>query len=159
MGAAVGVGAALSALSTAVGTGFSAVAQDQAMRSELGRLERNREFAQRQRNDVIQRGEYDAARVEQAGNRVAESARAALGASGVSTTAGTVPGLFDASRANAAADAARVRANARRAAWGFEVEREDMLQQKLDVVESTILGQAGNAIQGTLGLLGSIPVG
>lgn len=108
--------------------------------------ENNAELARQQRNDVITRGAEEARGVEIEGRRTAAAAKTAVAASGVS--GGSMDDLVALSSANAAVDAATVRSNAVRAAWGFKAEEQEHKARARESREAGLLGALGTGLSG-----------
>jgi hypothetical protein len=110
--------------------------------------ENNAVLATRQANDAIQRGAYEARRMEIAGRRASASAAVAVEANGLSSTSGTMANLVDQSRLNAAADADTIRANAAREAWGYKNETDELRERARQTRRAGFLGALGTGIAG-----------
>jgi hypothetical protein len=81
------------------------------------------------RQSIRQQGEYDAQAVLAEGREAAGAAVAQIGASGVSSTSGSMANLIAANNINAATDANRVRADAVMRAWETDVAIINTLNQ------------------------------
>lgn len=82
----------------------------------------NRRFADRQARDVIDAGEFEATRYEQEVSRLLGSQRAIFGASMVDVNQGSAKALRAQTEAIGAEDAAQIRLNAARQAWGIRTQ-------------------------------------
>lgn len=82
----------------------------------------NRRFADAQARDVIDAGEFEATRYEQEVSQLLGSQRAIFGASGVDVNQGSAKALRAQTEAIGAEDAAQIRLNAARQAWGIRTQ-------------------------------------
>lgn len=99
-----------------------------------------------QRRDTLSRGGAEAGRVYAEGKNVGSEARAEIAAGNVDG-----PSLDTAvlqSRYNAALDAARLRANAAREAWGYANQAQDLRAQARESKRAGILGAFGTGLSG-----------
>lgn len=128
------------------GTAVGAAAQYRQGKFDQKVALNNATIADYQRRDVIQRGAADAARVEAEGRRFASDARTNIAAGNVEGTALDKAVLE--SSYNAALDAARLRANAARAAWGLKNEEDELRARARDAKEAGFLGAFGTSLSG-----------
>ena len=82
----------------------------------------NRRAADRQARDVIDAGEFEATRYEQEVSQLLGSQRAVLGASMVDVNQGSAKALRKQTERIGAEDAAQIRLNAARQAWGIRTQ-------------------------------------
>jgi hypothetical protein len=122
---AVAVGLA----STAISAGFQIASTVRANNAASQQAAANARLAGFQSADVTRQGAEQAAAIERSGRAAGAAALAAVGSNNVESTTGSVANMFAVGQANAAADAARARANAARAAWGVDQEQQDLLAQ------------------------------
>lgn len=131
-----GVGAAIQ-IGTSV---FGGISEQDAIRSqtqaqisqyqdEIVAADRNAQLARWNRSDVLQRGALAAGEALAAGRRETSAAVTAAGASGAAMT-GTNAGVVAQSGIASEIDADRIRSNAARQAWGYEIEEEEQLRTK-----------------------------
>lgn len=126
------------------GAAMQSYGQLKANQNEAAVARNNAVLAGYQRSDALLQGVEEASAIMRASDRITASGRAALGGSGIDANVGSVANLQAASAIHAAQDAARVRANAARAAWGFENEAQDHLARAKQLKEAGFLsGLAG----------------
>lgn len=130
------------------GTAVQAMAQKKQGDADAQVAANNAVVAGYQRNDALQQGAYAAGDIEAAGRRVIGTARAAVGASGVDSNAGSVPNIFTASAINASTDAAKTQSNAARSAWGYTNEVQDSLAKSRMAKQAGYLGALGTGLGG-----------
>ena len=82
----------------------------------------NRRFADRQARDVVEAGEFEATRYEQEVSQLLGSQRAIFGASMVDVNQGSAKSLRAQTERIGAEDAAQIRLNAARQAWGIRTQ-------------------------------------
>jgi hypothetical protein len=105
-------------------------------------------MARAQKSAALQKGATQARRAEIEGRRVGAAAQAAITATGVNPTEGSVANIPTASEIAATIDADRARANAARAAWGFEAEEEEYLYAGRRAEQAGVLGSLGAGLSG-----------
>jgi hypothetical protein len=142
------IGLGISIASTATATGLQAGAASKAGAAEAETAERNARLARAQRNAEIQRGGYEARRVEAEGRRVGAAAVTQVAKSGISTTSGSAAGAPLVSAMNAQADADRIRAAAARQAWGYETQQVDYRARAREARRAGFLGALSSGISG-----------
>lgn len=128
------------------GTALQAYSQYQKGKSEAAVADNNAVLVDRQGNDVLNRGEGQARKIEIAGEQIDASARtiqAAGNAVGVSVDNARI-----ASSLNAAADAEVTRANAAREAWGYKAQAQDLRAQASATRKAGFLGSLGTVLGG-----------
>jgi len=130
----------------AVGTAVSLYGKKQEGDYQSRIAQNNAQIAQWQQSGALQEGANQAAAIEAQGRQAEGAAKAAIGANGVSSTTGSMADVFSTNAMNTAADAARARANAARAAWGFANESQDAEAQARMIRRGTILGGVGQGI-------------
>lgn len=149
---ASGIGLATAGASTGLGVA-DALNQRQVLRNRAL-------IAARRRRQELNASNQQARDLELEAERYRSAGVAAAGASGVSSTTGTVAGAIGQSHVNAAIDASRIRNNAALRAWGFEQEEEDMRraadQAAFVGVTSSVLSGAAGATSSLSGLAGPI---
>lgn len=151
MGAAVMAGASIAA--QLGGQLLQARGQYQAGLAEEAQLRQNRALAELEAQDALKRGEVDAQRVLEEGRQVQGQAKAVLGASGAVATSGSALDVLVDTRLFSERDAAQVRANAQREAWGYRVQgaqlgfAETVARKRRQAgLTSSILGGIGTAV-------------
>jgi hypothetical protein len=106
----------------------------------------NAQLAEYERRDVIARGASEAELITREGRDTASAARAAIAAGNVEGPA--VQSAVTQSLVNSALDAARVRSNAARRAWGYENEAQDLRGRAKQAKQAGILGAFGTGLSG-----------
>jgi hypothetical protein len=147
---AIGVGAA-----SLIGAGISAYGQYQAGQAEGEIAKNNATLARYEAADAKQRGVQGAAEVMAQGRRTAASARTVLAGSGVDMTVGAPASIPAVSMINAARDAARVKANEARRAWGAKNEAQDQMARAKIAKRAGVLTAAGTSLAGIGGAAGA----
>lgn len=131
-----------------VGAAVSAKQQMDAAEYQAGVDENNARISGYRRDDAIQRGAYDARRVEIEGKTASEALRSQIEGGGISSTSGSAANAIATSRINAAADAARLRSNAAREAWGFANEEQDLRATSKFRKQAGYMGALGTGLSG-----------
>jgi hypothetical protein len=134
------------AIAGLAGTALSAYGQYRQGQYEADVADNNARLMDYQRRDAIQRGEYDASDIEKQGMRESSEARAVNAAGNVEGKGVDV--AADIPRYTSAIDAARVRAQAAREAWGFENEAQDLRARAKAQRKAGILGAFGTTLSG-----------
>jgi hypothetical protein len=130
----------------AAGTAISMYAQHRKGQAEGHVAENNAILARQQAGDAMVRGAEEARSAEIAGRNTASAARVAIGANGV--TGGSTDDIAAVSAANSAMDAATIRANAAREAWGFKSEAKSQSHYAKDAKTAGMLGALGTGLSG-----------
>lgn len=98
--------------------------------------------------DATQQGAYEAKRIENEGRATGNAARAAINANGIDSSSGSAADIITTSAVNAAADAARVKANTARAVWGFKAEQSMAKSRARQAGSAGWLGALGAGLSG-----------
>lgn len=133
---------------TAAATGVGLYAQKRKNDAEEELANNNAVIAGYQRGAALQQGAYAARRTEIEGRHVAASALAATSVNGVDSSVGSPAAAITASGINAGIDASTIKANAARAAWGYEAQQQDILTQKRINKQAGYLGMLNTGISG-----------
>jgi hypothetical protein len=139
---------------TAIGTGVSIYSQIQQAKAQERMLRNQAQVAAWQRSDVLRQGAEQASMATAAGRQASAGALAAMGANNIESTSGSARNIFAMNEVEAARDAATIKANAIRQAWGIGVERRGALDQAKRVRRDAILGALGTGLSG-LGSIGA----
>jgi hypothetical protein len=115
----------------------------------------NAQLLEFRRQDALTRGAQEAGRIRAEGSRLVGAQEAAIAASGVDPTVGSPAGILAGTEVATAIDAEIVKSNAVREAWGFDIQKQDVLQRGrlakragLMTAVGTGLGAVGGAIGG-----------
>jgi aminopeptidase N len=133
---------------TAIGTGMQIASGVASADYQAEVAQNNALLARWQAEDAQIAGGEAASAYRAAGAKAASSAVAQLAASGVDTTVGSAANIPTQSIVNAEMDAVTAKANAARAAWGFQEEATNRLAQAEANRHSAILGGVGMGIGG-----------
>jgi hypothetical protein len=139
----------------AAGTAMNIYAKKKAGDYEAQVAENNAALAEQQRKLALDQGVQDASLIRSQGRQVAGQAQAAIGASGIDGTTGSMGNIFAVNEANAAIDAERLKANAARTAWGFANEARDEKARAKMMRKATLLGGIGEGLGSAVNLAGS----
>jgi hypothetical protein len=101
-----------------------------------------------QKADAQQRAAYEASALRARNRAIMAAGLAATAANGVETTQGSPANIFASNAANSEADAARINANAARAAWGYGFEQQNSLAAGANARRAGILGGVGAGLSG-----------
>ena len=115
----------------------------------------NEALALQQAADARNRGSIEAAALLSDAHRQSQAQRTRAGASGVDTTVGSLMNAGLGTEVAGSIDAARIKSNAARQAWGFEVEADEHRRKRFDIKEAGVLGAVGQGLGGA-GKLGSM---
>lgn len=107
---------------TAGQTAYGVVKDKEAARDEAEAAGRRELFAEHQAADAVARGEREAAITRSRGSQMIGEQTVYSGASGVDVASGTPGKVAEMTRVYSEVDAATIRANAAREAWGYKVE-------------------------------------
>ena len=113
--------AALGAMS-AVGSLVQGYAAKSAANAQAAASEQNAKIADEQARDAVKRGAYDELKLRRQMSILQGQQRSALAASGVEVDTGSSLALQEATRKEGDQDAAVIRFNAEREAWGYGVQ-------------------------------------
>lgn len=130
----------------AVGTAVSLYGKEQEGNYQARMAANNAKIQGWQQTGALQEGANQAAAIRSQGAAVGGAARSAVAANGVEGTTGSAANLFETNAINTEVDAARAKANAARAAWGFANEQQDMTAQAGMIRRGTMLGGLGQGI-------------
>jgi hypothetical protein len=115
------VAGALGALGAA-GSLYQGVAARSAARAQAAADEQNARLADEQAKDAVRRGSYEEVKLRRSMSLLEGGQRAALAASGVDVDSGSALDVQEASRLEGERDAAVLRMNAQREAWGYQAQ-------------------------------------
>lgn len=101
-----------------------------------------------QASDVQQRGAQEARAAEVAGAQTQATARTEIAAGGIDPTSGSAANAITRSGINAGLDAARIRAQAAREAWGLKNEIQDLGASAKFRKKAGYLGALGTGLGG-----------
>jgi hypothetical protein len=130
----------------AVGTGVSLYAKSQAADYQRRVEQQNAALARQQGSRIQAAGLDQASEITAAGARAGGSVLSAMAANGVDTTTGSPANMFRANSANAAADAAKVRANANLQDWQLQNEANQHIANAEMIRRASILGGASDVL-------------
>jgi hypothetical protein len=147
--------AAITAAAVATSTALSVKAQKEAAAYRARVAENNARLAEYQRAGAIQRGAFEASRKVRQGRRIQARAKSIIGISGIEPTDGTAESPLFQTALAASADAQTIKANAARAAWGFDVQQTDLLAQAQQSRRAGFLGALGTGISGAARVAGT----
>lgn len=156
----VGMGAEAAGLGASLlGGAMKGDADQQALEARRQAALQNRQFAQAQAADALQRGAQQAGQLRTRGSQIIGTQRAGYGASGIDANSGTAAEVQASTRAISEVDAGMAMNNAARQAWGHQVSADQYGQEaeldqraKREVGFGTLLGGIGQAASGTSGL-------
>jgi hypothetical protein len=137
----------IAAIGAAAGT-YGAVKQQQAANDaneyNAQMQERNAKLADAQAQDALKRGEQDANTMRTRARSVMGQQKSALSSSGVDITSGTAQDLFSSSINTGEQDAMKVKANAAKEAWGYQMQSQnDVEQARLNRMKWVNPGETG----------------
>lgn len=138
---AIAVGSAL------VGAAMKARAAQQAGSVNAAVLEGNAALADRAASDSIARGEFGAERATLKGGELVSAQKTAYAGAGVDPSSGSPTAVAGSTAAMTALDAAIIKNNAAREAWGFATKAQDLRRQAA-YTRSAASGAATQAVLG-----------
>lgn len=151
--AAVGVGVAASS------GGLQMYASYQQSKYQGKMNKNNAELAQQQANEVGLMGAHEASIVRMQGRQAMGSALAGVAASGIDTTSGSIPGALAGISVNTELDAATIKTNAAKQAWGLMNQAQDYRTQASMIQKASILGAIGGGLNTVGSSLGAASTG
>jgi len=154
------IGMGISIAGTAVSSGLEADAASKSSAAKEAAARQNARIVQAQRNAVIQEGAQQARATEIEGRQAAASGLAVVAKSGVSTQTGSAKNVPAVSAADAAAEAASIRLAAVRQAWGYDIQKDQYLEEaeqerKAGYLGTLSAGLSGASSLGGLGIQGA----
>lgn len=129
-------------------TGLQIYGQIRRAHVEAQVAENNARLARAHAADSQRRGALVAGETLAEGRRVAAEATLAAGSGGIDPNSGSMANLTAQSAANAAIDAARIRSNAAREAWGLRAQEADYRRQAKEARKAGLLGAVGTGLSG-----------
>lgn len=109
-----------------------------------------------QARDVVRRGQADSGAAKMEGTKVIAEQKTAIAAAGVDPSVGSAADLAGASRANSELDAATIRNNAAREAWGLQAQAKELTKQGDRARQAGKYGAIGGVLGGIAGTAGGI---
>lgn len=148
MGVAPGIAIGTSAIGSILGASND-IQQGQA---QAGQDRSNAALAGYQAFDALNRGSRTVGQIRTRGSQIIGQQKVGYAASGIDTQSGTALDTMADSRMMSELDAATVRNNAARQAWGYRVQQSNYLSDANSAEDRGVMGAAG----GILGGIGSI---
>jgi len=152
MGILLGVGVAGGLAGSAV-SAYGAYEEGQATGATLDENARRTGLAAR---DVMQRGAADAGRVRMEGTKVIAEQKTMVAAAGIDPSVGSAADVAGQSRAMSELDAATIKNNAAREAWGLRLQAKDMKTQAKQARTAGKRAAVGAVLGGVSGAAGSL---
>lgn len=135
----------------AVGSGISAYGSYKEGQEAGAAADQNARLVRLQARDVMQRGQAEAGAARMEGTKVIAEQKTAIAAAGVDPSVGSAADLAGASRANSELDAATIRNNAAREAWGLQAQAKELTKQGDRARQAGKFGAAGGILGGAAG--------
>jgi len=158
MGAAVAIPLIVSAAAAAASAGVKAAGDKASGDYSQAVANQNSLIATIAGGAAVQKGQYQASQVEGQGTRIIGKERAGFSAAGVDATAGSAMDVQAGTRMMSDIDAATIRSNAAREAWGYSAQGQNfqiqggLAKQSADFSEASSIvggvGQLGSSIAG-----------
>ena len=122
--------------------------------AENSLYQQNAAFADVQAADALSRGNVEESQARGDTRRLMGSQRAALAAQGIDIGDGSAGDILDESNALGELDALTIRNNARREAWGYQVQAWDLRTQGRNARDAGKAARSGARLQAGVTLLG-----